>query len=222
MPGFPMLYPQAGVVNQRYYAYEVMEDVKPPFWDGTSLNLPPIFGWGGRIGAAPPQQRYPGWLNINRTQDVSISLTKVMGRHTMKAGFYNNHSFKAQNVGAGGIANLSFQGFVNFGNDVNNPLDAGFGYANAYTGVFSQYLQASNFVEGSMIYNNTEFYLQDNWKVNSRLTLDYGMRFTRQQPQYDQFQQMSNFFTDRWNPRRRRCSTCRAASAASPRARATR
>ena len=104
MPGFPMLYPDAGCVNPSYYAYEVMEAVKPPFWDGTNLNLPPTFGWGGRIGAAPPQQRYPGWLNINRTQDVAISLTKVMGRHTFKGGFYNNHSFKAQNVGAGGIA----------------------------------------------------------------------------------------------------------------------
>jgi hypothetical protein len=199
MPGFPMLYPDAGVVNQRYYAFEVMEDVKPPFWDGRSLNLPPTFGWGGRIGAAPPQQRYPGWLNINRTQDVAISLTKVMGRHTVKGGFYNNHSFKAQNVGAGGIANLTFQGYVNFANDVNNTLDTGFGYANAATGVFTQYLQASNFVEGSMIYDNTEFYIQDNWKMNSRLTLDYGVRFTRQGPQFDQFQQMSNFFPDQWN-----------------------
>src|SRR5262249_42211886 len=115
-----------------------------------------------------------------------------------KGGFYNNHSFKAQNTGAGGIANLTFQGYINFGNDSNNSLDTGFGYANAATGVFTQYLQASKFIEGSMIYNNTEFYLQDNWKTTSRLTIDYGMRFTRQQPQYDQFQQMSNFFPDQW------------------------
>ena len=60
---------------------------------------------------------------------MAVSFTKVTGRHTMKAGFYNNHSFKAQNVGAGG--GLTFQGTVNFGNDTNNPLDTGFGYANA-------------------------------------------------------------------------------------------
>ena len=51
-------------------------------------------------------------------------MTKVAGRHTLKAGFYNNHSFKAQNVGAGG-RELAFQGTVNFDNDTNNPLDTG-------------------------------------------------------------------------------------------------
>ena len=65
--------------------------------------------------------------------------------------------------------------------------------------MFTQYLQVSKFIEGSMIYNNTEVYVQDNWKVNNRLTIDYGVRFTRQQPQYDQFQQMSNFFPDQWS-----------------------
>ena len=197
LAAFPLIYPDAGVVPQRSYAYEVLQDTKPPFWDGTKMNLPPIFNWGGRIGAAPPNQRYPGWLNINRTQDVAVSLTKVAGRHTMKGGFYNNHSFKAQNVGAGG--GLSFQGTVDFGNDTNNALDSGFGYSNAALGVFTRYQQASLFVEGSMIYNNTEGYIQDNWKVNNRLTLDYGLRLTHQQPQYDQFQQMSNFFPNLWS-----------------------
>ena len=128
------------------------------------MNLPPIFTWGNRIGAAPPNQRYPGWLNINRTQDVAVSITKVAGRHTFKAGFYNNHSFKAQNVGAGG--GLSFQGTVNFGNDTNNPLDTGFGYANALTGVFTPVSAGVGLHRRQMIYNNTEFYLQDNWKVD--------------------------------------------------------
>ncbi len=193
LASFPLLYPNAGVVDPRYYAYDVMQDLTPVFWDGTKINLPPLFEWGSRMGSAPPNQQFPPALNINRTQDVAISLTKVWGRHTTKAGFYNNHSYKAQNTSS------LFQGQVNFGNDTNNTLDTGFGYANAALGVFTQYLQRSQMIEGSMIYNNTEFYVQDNWKVTNRLTLDYGMRFTRQQPQYDQLLQMSNFFPDLWS-----------------------
>ena len=198
LPDFPLLYPGRGQCRSAVLR-ERSAERRQSRRSGTarSINLPPIFNWGNRIGAAPPNQRYPGWLNINRTQDIAISVTKIAGRHTFKGGFYNNHSYKAQNVGAGG--GLSFQGTVNFGNDTNNPLDTGFGYANAATGIFRQYQQAEKFVEGSMIYNNTEFYIQDNWKVNNRLTLDYGMRFTRQQPQHDQFQQMSNFFPDQWS-----------------------
>ena len=210
LPNFPLIYPEAGVVDERYYAFKVLNDLAPGWWDGNRINLPPAFGWGSRIqGSAgvgalpgPPNQVFPGFLNINRTQDVAISLTKVWGDHSLKAGFYNNHSYKAQNTGAGGVANLGFQGYVNFGNDTNNALDTGFGFANAAVGVFTQYLQQSKLIEGSMIYNNTEFYVQDNWKVNSRLTLDYGLRFTRQQPQHDQFQQMSNFFVNEWSKAR--------------------
>jgi hypothetical protein len=201
LAAFPMLYSDAGKLDSRYYGYTVMEATTPPFYANGSINLPPVFGWGSKIAAANSfTQRYPGWLNINRTNDFAVSLTKVMGSHTFKAGFYNNHSYKAQNVGAGGsdAANLSFQGYVNFGNSSTNALDSGFGYANAALGIFTQYLQASKFIEGSLIYNQREAYIQDNWKVTPRLTVDYGLRFVNQQPQHDQYQQMSNFFTDKW------------------------
>ena len=117
---------------------------------------------GLRLGRPRSERRrrtssYPGWLNINRTQDVAISLTKIAGRHTIKAGVYLNHSYKAQNT-ARRHREPEFQGYVNFGNDTNNALDSGFGYANAALGVFTQYLQASKFVEGNMVYNQTEVF----------------------------------------------------------------
>jgi hypothetical protein len=195
---FPLLFPDAGEVDPRYYAYGTLEDYATPYFVNGEILLPPSFNWGNRIANAPPNLGFVGFLNINRTQDVSVSLTKVMGRHTAKAGFYLNHSYKAQNLGAGG--GVSFTGLVNFGNDTSNPLDSGFGYANAALGIFSSYAQQSKFVEGSYIYNNVEGYIQDNWKVSQKLTLDYGLRFTHQQPQYDQFGQGSNFFPERWDP----------------------
>ena len=191
---FPLLYPDANIVDPRYYAYDTLAQYDTPMYVDGRIMLPPRFDWGSRIANAPPDLLYPGWVNINRTQDFAISATKLAGRHTLKAGFYLNHSYKAQNR-----ETFPVTGRVNFGQDSNNPLDAGFGFANAALGTFSSYSQQSSYVEGNYLYNNIEGYIQDNWKVNDRLTLDYGVRFTHQQPQYDAFLQASNFLPDRWS-----------------------
>jgi len=199
LPTFPELYPNAGQMNTGYYGYQVLQSFKAPFYSNGTLNMNPLFGWGSLITTnvcstpAPACQRYPGWLNVNHTQDVAADVTHIQGTHTFKAGFYLNHSYKAQNTGAGGIANLTFQGYVDFGNNSNNTLDSGFGYANAALGVFNQYQQASKFIEGDYLYNQIEGYAQDTWKVTRHLTLNYGLRFVHQQPQYDKFDQSSNF-----------------------------
>ena len=193
----PLLFPDAGTVDPRYYNYKALEDKGLPIFVNGQIQVAPNFTWGNLIGSAPPSLLYPGFLNINRTQDLNVSLTKVQGRHTIKGGFYLNHSYKAQNLSAGGGSR--FEGVLNFGNSTDNPLDSGFGFANALLGVFTEYSQASKFIEGSYIYNNVEWFVQDNWKVNSRLTLDYGVRFVNQQPQYDQYSQGSNFFVDQWS-----------------------
>src|SRR5207237_5364769 len=96
------------------------------------LRMAPAFTWGNRVSNAnpnyaPPNVPFPGYLNINATNDVSISLTKVKGRHTMKGGFYNTHSYKAQQ-------RQGWAGSLTFSNDSSNPLDTGFGFSNAALG----------------------------------------------------------------------------------------
>lgn len=188
----PFLFPDAGVIDKSYYAFQALDSVKPPVWDGTRIRMVPNFQWGSRIDYGPPNFPFPGWLNVNKTTDISISLTKLTGRHTLKTGFYNTHSYKAQQ-------RQGWAGTINFGNDTNNPLDSGFGFANAALGVFSSFNQFSRYVEGNYVYNNTEAYVQDNWKVGPRLTLDYGLRFVHQQPQYDMLGQGVNFLPDKWS-----------------------
>jgi hypothetical protein len=190
----PFIFPEANVIDQRYFVYSLLNASGSPMWDGTRVLLPPSFSWGNRVSNAPPNIGFPS-QNVASSTDISISLTKVWGRHTVKTGFYNQHSDKQQvQGGAAGGPSLNFQ------QDAvgTNPCDTSFGFANAAIGCFSSYSQGSKGVEGQYVYNNTESYIQDNWKVNSKLTLDYGMRFVHQQPQYDKRGQASNFFTDKW------------------------
>jgi hypothetical protein len=202
--GLPMLFPDANKLNQDYYAYAALNKMNPapPAWVNGEFLKPPTFAWGSRVGSGgtgaptPPNLPFPSYFNVNATQDVSVSVTKVMGRHTIKSGFFNTHSYKAEQA-----TNDQSWGALSFAHDTvgTNPFDTSFGFANAATGAFSSYQQASNYVEGNYVYDNREAYIQDNWRVNSRLTLDYGMRFVNAAPQYDKLGQGSNFLPDKWS-----------------------
>ena len=191
----PMLYPQAGTVDPSYHAAAVFAAANSPFYVNGRAVYPPQFSWGNRITNTPPGFN-AGLANINPSHDASGSVTKLQGRHTLKAGVYWNHGYKAQQLGNAGAA--VFQGALSFANDTQNPLDSGFGYANAALGILTSYSQQSQVVEGAFVYNNFDWYGQDNWKVNSKLTLDYGVRFLHMQPTYDTRLQSSTFLPDRW------------------------
>ncbi len=191
----PMLFQQAGLVDPSYNAALVFGAANSPFYVDGRVVYPPNFSWGNRIANAPPNLGAQ-LANINPSHDASFSLTKLAGRHTLKAGLYWNHAYKAQQLGTAGAT--PFQGALSFANDNTNPLDSGFGYANAALGILSSYAQQSVVVEGAYIYNNIDWYAQDNWKVSNKLTLDYGLRFVYMQPTYDTRVQASTFFIDRW------------------------
>jgi hypothetical protein len=127
------------------------------------------------------------FFNFNRTADLIDNFSKIVGKHALKTGLYFQHSWKDQTV----FTNAN--GNINFIDSIANPLDTGFGYANAAIGVFQSFNQASAYPTGQYRYTNLEFYVQDTWKVQSRLTLDYGLRFYYIQPQYDKALQTSTF-----------------------------
>ena len=55
------------------------------------------------------------------------------------------------------------------------------------------YSEGTARVNGDWIFNNLEFYVQDNWRVSKRLTLDIGMRFYHLPPQTDTNQTIAGF-----------------------------
>jgi carboxypeptidase family protein/TonB-dependent receptor-like protein len=144
------------------------------------------------FGGTTGYSQFP-YKNSNTTFDIYDNVSKIVGTHALKAGFYYQRSRKDQ--AAGDSAAIAFS------NNVNNPNNTGHPFANALLGEFDTYRQPNiGIFQGQYRSTNVEWYLQDNWKVNSRLTLDYGMRFNLIYPQYDKRNQDYYFVPDQFNP----------------------
>ena len=90
-------------------------------------------------------------------------------------------------------------GNYDFANDANNPLNTGNGYANMLLGAFSTYTELTARVDKAVRHWQNDFYLQDNWRVTPRLTLDYGVRLQHSGSDYEVNNNHTGFFTDQWN-----------------------
>jgi len=163
----------------------------------------PDFGFAGNENIAYPWS-YLGanpWFQSNTTINVSDNLTKVLGNHTMKTGVFYQRARKDQ------IAWGNFNGQVSFNNCATSSTpvtcsdnSTGNAYASALLGYFTSLSQSSSRPVGYFRYTNLEFYAQDTWKLNPRLTLDYGMRFAWFQPQYDSRDQLAIFDRASYDP----------------------
>jgi hypothetical protein len=132
--------------------------------------------------------------NFNTIWTIQDNLSKVIGKHTIKTGVYIEHNQKIQPSGGG------YSGNYNFSPDTNNGVNnTGDGYANALLGYVDSYSQQTARAVFNVWYWNVEGYVQDNWRVNRRLTLDYGVRLYHQTPQIDTNNTFSDFVPSQYS-----------------------
>ncbi len=132
------------------------------------------------------------YLNYNDVYSVVNNTSKILGAHMSKAGVYFERTLKfAPNFG-------NYRGTYNFGRDVNNPMDTRHGFANALLGNYTSYAEATKRVDVDMWFTNLEWYVQDNWRVNRRLTIDAGVRFYYLPHVYDAGDQLAVFDPSAW------------------------
>ncbi len=117
---------------------------------------------------------------------LTEDLSKVYGAHSFKGGLYVERTHVDSPLG-------NYLGSFNFGRDTNNPFDSGEGYSNALLGTVTSYTEMSKRIFAHQQFWNIEWYLQDNWRVTRRLTLDLGLRFYHLPPSYEQDQQAATF-----------------------------
>ena len=108
---------------------------------------------------------------------VSDTFTKVFKSHTIKAGFFYEWIRNAQPANN----NTNGQMLVS----VNNPFTYGDEYADLLTGNLNSYNEANFNRLNNISYNTIEGFVQDSWKANRKLTLEFGLRFTHFSPWID-------------------------------------
>jgi Carboxypeptidase regulatory-like domain/TonB-dependent Receptor Plug Domain len=103
------------------------------------------------------------------------NITWIKGSHNIKLGFYFEHD--ARNVSVYSTYNTA--GTYYFGSDLGNPVDTGDPFSNALAGSLYGYGQDNLKQYNRSRYKQTEWFVQDSWKVMRRLTVDVGIRFQR-------------------------------------------
>ena len=132
------------------------------------------------------------WNNFNRVFSWKDDLSKVIGNHTLKAGIMIMRSRKNQdNVPA---INGTFAFSTSRTGSTGNVV------ADALLGNFYTYTEASGTRQGWYRFTQIEPYVQDDWKVSSRLTLNLGLRWAYMQPQYSALNNTSAFLPGYFDP----------------------
>ena len=150
------------------------------------------------FGSTPANPANPNlvgipWFNLNRNWDFTENLSKTTGRHQIKIGIYVTRIAKSDPTN--GIPWGSFD----FSNNANNPFNSGDAWSNALLGNFNTYSESTDRPAVFTRRWNVEPYVQDNWRVTSRLTLDYGLRFYHWTPPVEASNRFATFVPGLYN-----------------------
>jgi len=117
-------------------------------------------------GAAGLANTSAPYFERNKDRNIFDNLTIQHGNHTIRTGFTSMWMVKTENASSG-------EANFNFSNLNGNPE-----FANFLLGQADSYSQQSKDTTPFLHYINFEAYVQDDWKITPRLTLNLGVRYS--------------------------------------------
>ena len=138
--------------------------------------------------------RFP-FFGTRYVTDVGDNFSKTLGAHTLKAGVFYERMRQYDGPWA-----ANFTGMFDFGTNANNPLNTGYAYSNAMIGVFNSYTEASTRPISLIYSTGVDTFVQDNWRVTRKLTLDYGVRISWYTQFYNYNNEMAGFVPSLYDP----------------------
>ncbi len=177
---------RTGFTRQRNYYYpdlvgsDILQQVGIQGVTTTGIHNVPAFNITGITTTDQPNSQA---LTLDTNFEWTDNLSWTRGRHAMKFGF---DAIRDQ-LGGYNYPN-SMYGTYNF-----NGTYTGFGYADFLLGI-PQTTQLSIPTPPRYLRGTTwSLYAQDQFKVNQRLTLNYGLRYELLGPYYDRYGSIANF-----------------------------
>jgi hypothetical protein len=178
LPGMPQFFPQANPLNIIPQA-------------SFSGGLPTPNAGNPTYASFGVEQRFP-FFGFNTLFNVSGNVTKLKGAHTLKTGIFVEHTTRPA------ARTSSFNGNFSFNTDGANPRNTNIGFANGLLGAISEYTESDGHPSAHGQFLITEWYAQDNWRVNRKLTLDAGVRFYYQTPTQSEGDKVAAFEPTEW------------------------
>ncbi|MEO8371452.1 MAG: TonB-dependent receptor [Candidatus Solibacter sp.] len=163
----------------------------------------PVFSFTGNI---PYTSLGTGWIGsgfeaINRWQFAN-DLTLIKNRHSIKIGYeFRYHQFNFHGWAAASAGNFNFSRLGTGGFDANGNSIASTG--DPFASFLMGQVQTANQVIPAFTTFNGKFmsaYINDDYKITSRLNLTLGMRIDYQGPWTERFDRFSTFSTSAPNP----------------------
>jgi hypothetical protein len=153
---------------------------------GPGISDVPSFGF---------DSRWP-FNGTDQITTITDNTTWIKGKHTVKFGYYLEHDSRNVSV----YNNFNTNGTFYFASDLANPNDSGYPYSNALLGTAFAYGADNKRQVNHSRYTTHEFFLQDTWKINRRLTLDYGLRVQSIGQETDKGATLGFFQTSKYSP----------------------
>jgi hypothetical protein len=158
-----------------------------PYGRMPAVNITGIQGFSP--GSAPWKER-----NLDRSYFDNLAIT--LGHHTVRTGFQFQQMIKTENAVSGGpsfsFAN-QFTTTDSTGKIYSAPNEWSFG--DYLLGDVQTYTQGSRDIIPDLHYINSEAYVQDDWKINKKLTINLGVRWSAFPSPADVKNTLNNFDT---------------------------